>query len=70
MQWGTTKGKRVLSALLKMGWQIKNGNGGSHMILAKVGFAPYSFSFGHNEEIGPPMLSKIARKTGLTPDLL
>ncbi len=38
-QWGSAKARRVLAALLRIGW---------------------------TEEIGPRMLARIAKKTGLT----
>ena len=41
---------------------------GSHRILQKDGFSGYTFAFHDREEIGPRMLSRIAKHTGLTPD--
>ena len=66
-QWGSAKARRVLAALLRIGWRIKRESGGSHRILARDGFADYVFAFHDGDEIGPRMLSRIARHTGLQP---
>lgn len=41
---------------------------GSQRILIKHGFKPFIFAFHDNEEIGPRMLARIAKHTGLLPD--
>jgi predicted RNA binding protein YcfA (HicA-like mRNA interferase family) len=66
--WPATKARRVLDALLRIGWKIKRTRGGSHKILERGGYPDYVFSFHDNEEIGPRMLARIAKHTGLTPD--
>ena len=66
-QWPSAKAKRVLKALLSIGWHIKRSTG-SHRVLARQGWQDYVFSFHDGDEIGPRMLARIARKTGLTPD--
>ncbi len=66
-RWPATKAKRVLAALLRIGWSIKRQSG-SHKTLEHSGYADYVFAFHDNDEIGPKMLARIARKTGLTPD--
>jgi predicted RNA binding protein YcfA (HicA-like mRNA interferase family) len=66
-RWPATKAKRVLAALLRIGWSIKRQSG-SHRILQRTGYPDYVFAFHDNDEIGPKMLSRIARHTGLTPD--
>jgi predicted RNA binding protein YcfA (HicA-like mRNA interferase family) len=58
----------VLRALLRIGWVVKRHDGGSHRILARGGWPDYVFSFHDREEIGPKMLARIAKRTGLTPD--
>jgi predicted RNA binding protein YcfA (HicA-like mRNA interferase family) len=65
-QWPSTKAKRVLAALLRIGWSIKRQSG-SHRILERVGWPDYVFAFHDDAEIGPRMLTKIAKRTGLTP---
>lgn len=57
----------MLAALLKIGWSIKRERGGSHRTLEREGWSNFVFAFHDNEEIGPRMLARIARKTGLTP---
>ncbi len=66
-QWPTTKARRVLAALLRIGWTIKR-MAGSHRILARSGWPDVVFAFHDSEDIGPRMLGRIARSTGLTPD--
>jgi predicted RNA binding protein YcfA (HicA-like mRNA interferase family) len=50
----------------KVGWNIKRESG-SHRTLQRDGWSDYVFSFHDQEEIGPRMLARIARHTGLTP---
>lgn len=65
-QWPSTKARRVLAALLRIGWSIKRQSG-SHRTLERAGWADYVFAFHDDVEIGPSMLSRIAKQTGLTP---
>ena len=65
--WPSTRAGRVLAALLRIGWRIKRERG-SHKTLARDGWADYVFAFHDREEIGPKMLSRIAKHTGLTPE--
>ena len=65
--WPSTRARRVLSALLKKGWITKRQSG-SHRILSKDDWPDYVFAFHDNEEIGPRMLARIAKLTGLTPE--
>jgi predicted RNA binding protein YcfA (HicA-like mRNA interferase family) len=65
--WRATKARRVLAALLRIGWTIKRETG-SHRTLAREGWANYIFAFHDNHELGPKMLSRIAKHTGLTPE--
>jgi predicted RNA binding protein YcfA (HicA-like mRNA interferase family) len=67
MQWKSSKARRVLAALLGIGWRIKRESG-SHRILERSGWQDFVFAFHDNEEIGPKMLARIARRTGLTPE--
>jgi predicted RNA binding protein YcfA (HicA-like mRNA interferase family) len=64
-QWPSRKAKRVLAALLKLGWQVKRQTG-SHKTLAREGWADFVFAFHDGEELGPRMLARIAKHTGLT----
>lgn len=65
--WPATKAKRVLAALTRLGWEIKRQSG-SHRTLEREAWADVVFAFHDDEEIGPVMLSRIAKKTGLTPN--
>ncbi len=67
-QWGARKARLVLAALLRIGWQIKRQSGGSHRVLARPGWTDVVFAFHDGEEIGPRMLARIARRTGLRPE--
>lgn len=67
-QWPSTKAKRVLAALLSIGWTVKRQVHGSHRILSHPGYSDYTFAFHDREEIGPRMLARIAKRTGLHPE--
>jgi predicted RNA binding protein YcfA (HicA-like mRNA interferase family) len=56
-----------LAALLRIGWSVKRQAGGSHLVLARPGWPDYVFAFHEGDEIGPRMLARIARRTGLQP---
>ena len=66
-QWPSAKAKRVFNALLGIGWQLKRQSG-SHRTLAREGWANFVFAFHDSEELGPRMLSRIAKHTGLRPE--
>ena len=66
-QWRSIKANRLLAALLKTGWSVKR-QVGSHKTLERPGYPDYVFAFHDGEEIGPKMLSRVAKHTGLTPD--
>ncbi|MBI2097652.1 MAG: type II toxin-antitoxin system HicA family toxin [Candidatus Vogelbacteria bacterium] len=65
--WRAVKAGRALAALLRVGWQIKR-RGGSHTVLSRDGQPDYVWAFHNREEIGPRMLARIAKKTGLQPE--
>ena len=67
-QWPATKARQVLAALLRIGWVIKREARGSHRVLARPGWADVVFAFHDSEEIGPRMLARIAKSTGLKPE--
>jgi predicted RNA binding protein YcfA (HicA-like mRNA interferase family) len=66
-QWPSTKAKRVLAALRRNGWEIKRSSG-SHRTLAKEDYPDFVFAFHDSEEIGPRMLARISKRTGLRPE--
>jgi hypothetical protein len=51
-EWETVKARRLLAALLRIGWRVKRQTGSHH----------------DNEEIGPKMLARLAKVTGLKPE--
>ena len=65
--WPAAKARRVLAALLRLGWTIKREES-SHKTLAREGWVDYVFAFHDGAEIGPRMLARIAKRTGLTPE--
>jgi predicted RNA binding protein YcfA (HicA-like mRNA interferase family) len=66
-RWPAAKARKVLAALLRIGWTIKRQSG-SHRTLARPGWADYVFAFHDADEIGPKMLARIAKHTGLQPE--
>jgi predicted RNA binding protein YcfA (HicA-like mRNA interferase family) len=66
-QWRSIKAKRLLASLLRIGWSIKRQDG-SHKTLERAGYPDYVFAFHDGDEIGPIMLAKVAKHTGLTPN--
>lgn len=67
MNWPSTKAGRVLAARMRIGWSVRRQSGTSHKVLERQGWLDYVFAFYDQEEIGPRMLSRIAKRTGLTP---
>ena len=65
--WPSSRAKRVLAALMSIGWSIKRQSG-SHRTLMRNGWPDFVFAFHDGEEIGPRMLARIAKHTGLTPE--
>jgi len=63
-RWPSARAQRVLAALLRIGWSVKRQSG-SHRTLQRPGFPDYVFAFHDSEEIGPRMLARIAKHTGL-----
>jgi predicted RNA binding protein YcfA (HicA-like mRNA interferase family) len=67
MNWPASKASRVLAALLRIGWSIKRQAGTSHRVLERPDWPDFVFTFHDQEEIGPRMLARIAKRTGLRP---
>ncbi|MCY7405829.1 MAG: type II toxin-antitoxin system HicA family toxin [Alkalinema sp. CAN_BIN05] len=67
-EWKSTKSKKVLSVLKKIGWSVKRQRG-SHITLEREGWADVVFAFhAAGDEIGGRMLARMAKNTGLTPE--
>lgn len=56
--WPSTRSRRVLAALLRIGWVVKR----------QSGWDDFVFAFHDDDEIGPRMLARIAKRTGLRPE--
>jgi len=67
-QWPSAKAHRVLVALNRIGWTTKRQSGTSHRVLARQGWPDFVFAFHEQEEMGPRMLARIGKRTGLTPE--
>ncbi|MGH8711145.1 MAG: type II toxin-antitoxin system HicA family toxin [Burkholderiales bacterium] len=52
---------------MRIGWQLKRQTG-SHKTLARSGWSDFVFTFHDADEIGPKMLARITKHTGLKPD--
>ena len=65
--WGSAKARKVLKALLKIGWTVKRETGGSHRVLERADWPDYVFAFHDGTEIGPRMLARISKHKGLEP---
>lgn len=66
-QWSSTRARRVLAALQRIGWSVKRASG-SHKTLHRTGWPDFVFAFHDGEEIGPRMLVRISKRTGLRPE--
>jgi predicted RNA binding protein YcfA (HicA-like mRNA interferase family) len=70
-QWPSSRASKVLRALQRIGWRekIRISSSGSHKQLENPNY-PYEFTwaFHDGEEIGPKMLARIAKRTGLKPE--
>lgn len=65
-QWPSVKATRLLTALLAVGWTEKRRSG-SHRTLARKGWPDFLFAFHDGDEVGPRMLARVAKHTGLEP---
>lgn len=65
--WPSRKARHVFAALLRLGWHLKRQTG-SHRTLAREGWPDFVFAFHDGEELGPRMLARIAKHTGLSPE--
>jgi predicted RNA binding protein YcfA (HicA-like mRNA interferase family) len=63
-RWLAAKSQRVFAALLRIGWTVKRQTG-SHRTLQRPNYPDFVFAFHDGEEIGPRMLARIAKQTGL-----
>jgi predicted RNA binding protein YcfA (HicA-like mRNA interferase family) len=66
-EWASATARRVLAALLRIGWSIARERG-SHRTLVRAGWPDFVFAFHDSDEIGPKMLARVSNRTGLRPD--
>jgi predicted RNA binding protein YcfA (HicA-like mRNA interferase family) len=64
--WGSAKAARVLATLERIGWHVKRQSG-SRCTLGREGCDDYVWAFHDDVEIGPNLLARVAKKTGLKP---
>ena len=64
--WRAVKARALFRALQHIGWKIKRPP--PHCILERPGYQDYTFAFHDREEIGPRMLARVAKHTGLKPE--
>jgi len=65
--WPSVKARKAFLALLRIGWKVKRQSG-SHKTLSRINWPDFVFAFHDNEEIGPRMLARISKHTGLKPE--
>jgi len=65
--WPSINAKDLLVGLHRVGWTVKRQRS-SHRILSRPGWPDYVFAFHDREEIGPRMLARVAKRTGLRPE--
>jgi predicted RNA binding protein YcfA (HicA-like mRNA interferase family) len=65
--WPSVKAKVVLAALFRIGWRVQRQSG-SHRVLIRPGWPNLVFAFHDKDELGPRMLARIAKHSGLKPD--
>ena len=65
--WPAAKARRVLAALTRIDWAVKRQSG-SHRTLTRNGWPDAVFAFHDGEELGPKLLARISKATGLRPE--
>lgn len=66
--WPSCKARKVLRALERIGWHFDHrASDGSHHVMVREGYPPIVWAFHDGVEIGPRMLARIAKQTGLKP---
>jgi predicted RNA binding protein YcfA (HicA-like mRNA interferase family) len=65
--WPSVKARRLLAVLESLGWAEKRRTG-SHRVLGREGWEDVVFAFHDGDEVGPRMLARLAKHTGLMPN--
>ena len=66
-QWKSVKARQLFKALERLGFKTRRQTG-SHRYMAHGDGRWVTFAFHDGDEVGPPILAKIAKKTGLRPE--
>ena len=66
--WSSTKARKVFNTLLRIGWSVKARKASSNIQLTHAARGEFTWAFHDADEIGPKMLSRIAKHTGLKPE--
>ena len=64
---GRSQSQTTVGRLLRIGWTIK-WESGSHRTLSREGWPDVVFAFHDADEIGPRMVARVAKHTGLRPE--
>lgn len=67
-KWKATKAKRVLSALLRIGYEIVGVRGSHKKLYNRETNRYYSFTFHDKREVSSVELAVLAKQTGLAPE--
>lgn len=67
-KWPSVKAGKIFRALIAIGWDIKRHKNSSHIIMCREGWPDYVWAFSSTIEIGPKMLARISKHTGLKPE--
>ena len=65
--WPSAKARRVFAALLRIGGRLKRQSG-SDRTLSREDWSDFVFAFHVDEELGPRMLVRVAKRTGFRPE--
>ena len=57
----------MLAALTRIGWVVKRQSG-SHRTLARPNWPDVVFAFHDDDELGPKMLARVSKRTGVRPE--
>jgi predicted RNA binding protein YcfA (HicA-like mRNA interferase family) len=57
----------VYAALVRIGWSLKRQSG-SHRTLTRDGWPDLVFAFHDDEELGPRILARVGKQSGLRPE--
>lgn len=65
MKLRSMKLKELIKIIESNGWVSRRNAGGSHIVLSKPGASNYVVACHDNQEIGPKMVARIIKRTGI-----